>query len=91
MGMLDHLGAHEPEVEDVGPRLGRPAHDRLLHRGRGQPHVPADGDAAWLELLDVCPADRLRARLVELVRVDPAHVVRLEDLGVEHGSRSGAG
>ena len=35
-----------------------------------------------LELLDVGPADRVGARLVELGRVDAAHVVRLEGLRV---------
>ena len=38
-----------------------------------------------LELLDVGPPDPVGAVLVELRRVDPADVVRLEDLRVEHG------
>ena len=37
-----------------------------------------------LELLDVGAPDRAGAVLVELGRVDPADVVRLEDLGIEH-------
>ena len=39
-----------------------------------------------LEVLDVGPADRVRALLVELAGVDAADVVCLEDLRVEHGS-----
>ena len=39
---------------------------------------------ARLELLDVGAADRVGALLVELRRVEPAHVVRLEDRRVEH-------
>ena len=30
---IDHLGADEPEVEDVGPGRGGAAHQRLLHGG----------------------------------------------------------
>src|SRR5207342_451586 len=55
------------------------------HRGRGQPHVPADGDPPRRELFDVRAADRPRPLLVELRGIDPPHVVRLEDLGVDHG------
>ena len=37
-----------------------------------------------LEVLDVGAADRVRALLVELVRIDAADVVRLEGLRIEH-------
>ena len=37
-----------------------------------------------LELVDVGPADRVGAGLVELVGIDPTDVVCLEDLRVEH-------
>ena len=42
--------------------------------------------APRLELLDVRAADRVRALLVELVRIEAADVVRLEDLRIEHAA-----
>jgi len=59
-----------------------PGDERLLHGGRGEPHVAPDGDRLRLEPLGVRAADRARALLVELGGVDPADVVRLEDLRV---------
>ena len=54
--------------------------------GDDEPHVAPDRDPPRLELLDVGAADRVRAVLVELGRVDAADVVCLEDLRVEHGA-----
>src|SRR5207253_1140655 len=50
-----------------------------------QAHVLPDGDPPGLELLDVRAPDGVRPLFVEFVRIDPSNVVRLEDLGVEHG------
>ncbi len=86
-GVVEHLGSHHPDVDDVCSGLGCAAHDRLRHRRRRQAHVPADCDLPWLELLDVATADLVGAGLVELVGIDPADVVRLEDLGLQHGPR----
>ena len=82
---IDHLGTDKADVEHLATRAGRPVDDRLGHRRRRDSHVAADGDASGAELLDVGSADGVRAVLVQLVAVDPAHVVRLEDLRVEHG------
>src|SRR5262249_58373913 len=81
----------EAEIETLGAGGRSPAHQRLLHRGRRDPHVAPDRHPPRLELLDVGAPDRLRARLVELVGIDPAHVVRLEGLGIEHPPRCYAG
>ena len=83
-GEVDHLRPDEPEVEDGGAGVGRPVDDSRRHRGRRLAHVAADGDLRRLELLHVRAADRVGAGLVELGAVDPAHVVGLEDLRVEH-------
>ena len=84
-GEVDHLGADQPEVEDVGAGVGGAVDQRGRHRRRGDAHVAPDRDPPRLELLDVGAADRVRALLVELAGVDAADVVRLEDLRVEHG------
>ena len=84
-GEVEHLRPDHPEVEDVGPGVGG-ALDRRPGHGRGRhAHVAADGDPARPELLDVGPADRVGALLVELLPVEAADVVRLEHLRVEHG------
>ena len=81
---VEHLRADQPEVEDVGAR-GRGALDhRRRHRRRGERMSRPTAMRSRLELLDVGAPDRVRAVLVELVRIDAAHVVRLEDLRVEH-------
>ncbi len=81
---IDHLGADEPELEHVGACLGRAADDGLGHRRRRDAHVVPDGDPLRLEHLDEGAADRVGTLLVELRGVDPAHVVGLENLRVEH-------
>jgi hypothetical protein len=87
-GEVEHLRADHADVGDRGAPRGGTFDRRGRHRRRRQPHVVADGDPARLELLDVGPPDRVRARLVELRRIDAAHVVRLEHLRIEHGGRS---
>ena len=81
---IDHLGARRAR--------GR-APPRPRRRPRGSPrrpcrareaHVAPDGDAPRLELLDVCPPDRVCAVLVQLAGIDAADVVCLEHLRVEH-------
>jgi hypothetical protein len=83
-GEIHHLRSDQAQLHHVRTGLGCAAHDCLPHRRRRQAHVVADGDATWLELLHICAPDRVRAFLVELAGIDPAHVVRLEDLGIEH-------
>ena len=82
---VEHLRPDQPEVEHVRAAVRGALDQRLGHRRRGDAHVAPDGDPARLELLDVRAPDRVRALLVELGRMEPADVVRLEDLRVEHG------
>ena len=82
--VVDHLGADQPEVEHVGAAVGCALDQGRGHRRRRDACVAADRDAARLEVLDVGAADRVCALLVELVRIEAADVVRLEDLGIEH-------
>ncbi len=81
---IEHLGADHADVDDIGAAVGRALDQRCGHRRRREPHVAADGDPARLELLDVRAPDRVGALLVELGRIEPAHVVRLEGSRVEH-------
>jgi hypothetical protein len=85
---IDHLRAHEPDVEHVGASVASALDHCRLHRGSVDPHVAADRDPVRVELLRVGATDRVGAVLVEVAAVDPAHVVRLEDGGVEHDGRS---
>ena len=85
---VDHLGTGEADVEDVCAAVARALDRRGGHRGRGNPHVAADGDAPRLELLRIGPSDRICAVLVDLAAVEAAHVVRLEHPGIEHGGES---
>ena len=73
-----------PRSSTSAPAADGPLDHRRRHRGRGDAHVAPDRDPPRLELLDVGAADRVGALLVELGGVEPAHVVRLEDLRVEH-------
>src|SRR5260221_31451 len=50
---VDHLGADQADIEDVGTAVGSPFTDGCRHRGGGEPHVPANRDPLRLELLDV--------------------------------------
>ena len=84
--VVEHLRPDHPEVEDVGAALGSAAHRRGGHRRRRQSHVAPHRDPARLEVLDVRASDRVCALLVHLRRVQAPDVVRLEDLGVEHGA-----
>ncbi len=82
-GEVHHLGAREPDVVDVAAGVERAADRGLGELLRGQPHVVPDGDARRLELVDVRTRDPVRPVGVELVGDDAAHVVGLEDSGVE--------
>src|SRR4029077_11479498 len=84
-GEIEHLSPDEPELEHVRARFGRAGDRCPRHRGRCDPHVVPDRDSLRSEHLDEGPPDRTRAVLVELGAVDPTDVVRLENLGVEHG------
>ena len=83
--VVEHLRPHEPELDDLGACVGEAVHDSREDGRRRQAHVVPDGGAAGLEMLRVRARHAVRAVLVELARVDPANVVRLEDGGVEHG------
>ena len=81
---IDHLRPDKTELEHVGARLRRARDHGPGHRGRGDAHVVPDRDPLRLEDVDEGSPDRARALLVELGAVDPADVVCLEDLRVEH-------
>ncbi len=83
-GEVDHLRPHQPEVEHVRARVRGSARDGRRHRRRRDAHVAADGDSSRLEVVDVRARDRVGPVLVELVGIEPAHVVGLEHLRVEH-------
>ena len=85
-GEIDHLGSHEPEIEHVRATVRRALDGGGRHRRGREAHVPPDADRARLEVLDVCSRDPVRAVLVELRWIEAAHVVRFEDLGIEHAS-----
>ena len=74
-----------PDVDDVGAAVGAPSITAAAIVGDERRMSRPTAIGARLELLDVGAADRVGALLVELGRVDAAHVVRLEDLGIEHG------
>ncbi len=82
-GEVHHLGAGEPDVVDVAPRVERAADRGLGELLRGQAHVVADRDARRLELVDVRARDAIRPVGVELVGDDAADVVGLEDSRVK--------
>ena len=63
--MVDHLGADEADVRDIGASVRGTLDHGLRHGRRGQPHVAADGDHTGLEVLDVRAADAVCALLVE--------------------------
>ena len=77
--VVEHLRPDHPDVDDVCATSEAPR-TKARHRGGGEPHVAPDGDLLRLEVLDVGPADRVGAFLVELGRVEAPHVVCLEDL-----------
>ena len=87
---IHHLRSDEPDVEHVRSGVRRALDERGSHGRRGQPHVSTDGDGSRLEVLDVGTTDAVCAILVELVSVEAADVVRLEDGGIEHGQDASA-
>ena len=81
-GEVQHLGATSPmSTTSACARSASIAACAIEGEGRA---FPADGDPLRLELLDVAAPDRARSLLVEVDRVDPAHVVRFEDFWIEH-------
>ena len=74
---IEHLGADEAKLEDVGSSVRGPVAHRCGHRGARHAHVVSDRDLLGLELLDEGAADRIGALLVELRGVDATDVVCL--------------
>ena len=84
---VDHLRADHARGRARRRRRRRRRRSRAADiEGEESAHVAADGDPPRLEVLDVGAPDRVRALLVELVRIDAADVVGLEHLRVEHGA-----
>ncbi len=84
-GEVERVGRDEADVGDVGAGFVRPARERLEQGDARRAHVAADDDAAQPELLDERPADGVGRIVAQLVRVDAADVVALEDAGLERG------
>ncbi len=82
---VEHLRTDQPDVDHVGASFGCSLRQRRHHLRARDAHVVPDGDPLRAEFLDIGPPDRVGALLVDLGRVDPANVVGLEDIGLEHG------
>jgi hypothetical protein len=86
---VEHLGAHHPGIEDVRALGDHPGAIATAQLGRGQAHVAAQADAQLAgrfagqagEHAHEGAADLLGPLAVELVAVQAADVVGLEDLG----------
>ena len=79
-GEIEHVGAHHAVVDDVGPLAGRALDERRRHRRRREPHVARHGDALRAEVGDEAAADQARRLLVDLLGIESADVVGLEDV-----------
>ena len=87
-GVIEHLRAHEADLVDVAAGVERGLDGGLAELRRGQPHVAADRHRARLELVHVRAHDAVHAVGVQLVGDDAAHVVGLEDRGVQRHARN---
>jgi len=78
-GEVHEVGRREPEIDNVGTRKGgafdEGGHQRLAGRAR----VPTHQDARVTGEPDERIADTTRNGFVDLVGIDAAYVVRLED------------
>ena len=81
--VVDHLGADHPEVVYVSAAVCGALDQRLSHRRSGEAHVASDGHLRARSAPRTTPHG-VRALLVDLRGVDPAHIVGLEHLRVEH-------
>jgi hypothetical protein len=81
--VIHHVGAHHPVVDDVGA-LGAGALDEgRRHRGGRHPHVARHRNPLRVEIRHEPPADLPGRLFVDLGRVEPADVVRLEDRRID--------
>src|SRR5665811_2622075 len=77
---IQHLRGHEAEVDRAGAAGGGAGRERLEQTGGRRARVHARAEPSRAELLRQGAADALSGLLVDLLRVQPAHVVRLEDV-----------
>ncbi len=77
-GEIHHVGRRHAVVDDVGALAQRALDERRRDRRRREPHVARHGDAPGVEVGDEAAADLPRGVLVDLGRVQAAHVVGLE-------------
>ena len=82
-GEIHHVGRQHPIVVDVDALFGDAVDERGLERGRRQPHVVAHRDLARSKVRGKRGADRPGSSLVDVIRIDAADVVGLEDVRVE--------
>ena len=76
---VDDVGGAQPDVGDVGPGQRRALDERRRERSGRRPHVAAHDDVLRAGEVRERVADAPRERLVDLVGIDPAYVVGLED------------
>ncbi len=85
-GEIHHVGRQHAVVGDVDALFDDAVDEGRDERRRREPHVVADGDLARAEIRREAGADGFRAVLVDVVRIDAADVVGLEDVGIEFHS-----
>ena len=76
---VQHLRRDEAEVDGRGAGRGRSGRERLDQPGRRGPGVHAGAEPGRAQLLRQGAADALGGGLVQLLRVEAANVVGLED------------
>jgi hypothetical protein len=84
-GVVDGLGAPEPDVEHVAAAVLQPLLQRRGERGARKADVVADCHAAGLHEGRVGAPDVPRKALVDLIGHAPAHVIGLERSQLGHG------
>ncbi|PYR10658.1 MAG: hypothetical protein DMF99_11315 [Acidobacteria bacterium] len=82
-GEVEHVGRNHAVVDDVGAARRGAVDERGGDRRRRQTHIAADGDPVRFEIRDEPGTDRARHVLVDLGRVNAAHVVSFEDIRID--------
>ena len=77
------VGAGKPVVDDVAALRDRALDERRGQRRRRQPHVARHGKAARPEVGDKGASELAEQILGDLLRIEPANVVGLEDVGID--------
>jgi hypothetical protein len=81
--VIQHVGAEHAVVDHVRPLLARALDERRGQCGRRRAHVTRDADLRCVQVCDESAPDLPRHLLVDLVGVQAADVVGLEDAGID--------